>query len=272
MIHSALLSERPTIYPFLEVTRPDTGEVGWWRGSKHGDALVGQFVDALWGGVDQREVTGFSMVSDTDSDAPAGDTWRIECRSLSHGAVTLMVEVHPAPAAGESIRSAMAGLDLEPGGTPTTFEHLLWNAFLTIVDDVELDLPESVGEALDFDHEVYGPWAPPCPGWTIDEPEASPFMIRFRWYPDSLLADDEDHFEREVWLHLEPETTADEDDAADESGEDDQTDEESSLEYVTVVPFDRATLDAIEARMVAGERPDDAVLAVTGSTRLPDVD
>ena len=348
VIHSALLRARPNDFPYLEVTRPDSDEVGWWRGTKDGAALVGQFVDALWGGVDQCEVTGWSMSADVLANPSARPTWRVDCRSVSRGAFTLLVEAHAAPTAAAGIRSAMVALGLEPGATPATFEHLLWNAFLTIADDVEVQMPDGVGVAIDEDHLVWGPWAPSCHGWSTDDADTSPFLITLRWYLDPLvdnraaqvelvealetsfsdLADrapivvlhnlptvdregerldalreglarlerdgwnvvdegvewpdrrDEQpsiRVELEAWLTLEPLADADtgyDDEGDPENSEIDDGEEtgESSIEFVVGVPFDRATLDAIEVRMVGGERPDAAVLAITGSITLPRVD
>jgi hypothetical protein len=53
--------------------------------------------------------------------------------------------------------------------------------------------------------------------------------------------------------------------------EDELSDEEILLDFYEIVPFDRATLDAIEARMAKGEAPDTAMAAVTGSPRFPAV-
>lgn len=353
-MHPLLLVDRPNHFPFLEVTRPDTGEIGWWRGTRDDDALLAQFVDRLWGGADAWEVTGWSMVSASGPGRIRRSTWRVECRSASHGAITYMVEVHPAPTAASAIRGAMVGLGLEPGAEPATFEHLLWNAFLTVADDVAVELPAGSHATLEDDHDVWGPWAPDCRGWVHDESDVSPFVIALRWYLRAdgddtaahlgLLADleasfadladrapivvhhnipsvdGEDHrlaalseglsrlgregwtvvddseespelrdeepsirVRLEAWLWLVPHTdveaTDDEDaisattsDDEDENGEDErdhESDDESCIEFEVVVPFDRETLTAIEARMIAGASPDAAVLDVTGSTALP---
>lgn len=340
-MHSTeIVDTLPPNRPYLEIVQRDTGERRWFAGAPAGHVLFARVLDLLWGGPDEVEVVGWTAADESGQRGGPATSWTIDTVSPTLGQRTYEVRLHDV----EQNPATMArhGLDahgFDPDVEPKTLTHLLWRAFLTVAEDVDVRVPDDAPFRVSLECEVIGPWAPPTARWDLVERAASPFIITFRWHLDPTPGDDAsqdglidfvrtafaevveyypaslrhnvpatdragerlsafrsglERLSDEGWpvidegvewphvlnddpgLTIELDVTlelAADDDYPDVGADGEPVDEDLEFEtegdFITVAPLDRETLARVEALMVAGRSPDEALRSVTGTTALP---